>query len=189
MPSNALNVLNNLNLKGNWSLKVENTSLQNGSINTWGMKVCANNFCRLTVDNTHKSGPGSLYEAIQCAVSGDTIRFAADITNDTISVGIQSLNIDKKLFIESDITKNIHIMSESSAATIINTAPNVGEGLKIKGLHIHSSNAGIGAINNNGTLTLHDVILHQWPGSATSTITNQTGSKATMLGNCKIVSN
>lgn len=189
IPSNNLSVLNNLNLKGNWSLKVENLALQNGSVDTWGMKVCVNNFCRLTVDNTHKSGPGSLYDAVQCAVSGDTIRFASDITNDTIYLGTQSLNINKKLFIESDITKNIHIMSESSAATIINSAPNAGEGLKIKGLHIHSSNPTIGAINNNGTLTLHDVILHEYSGSSTSTITNQAGATATLIGNCKIVQN
>lgn len=186
-PSNPLSVFNNLTLNGIWKLKLERTTQSTGIINTWGLKACVNNYCRLTVGHNRKSGPGSLKAAIDCAAAGDTIRFASNITNDTIFLGDQSLLINKNLYIESDIAKNIHITSNSTTPTIINTAPNVVEGLKIKGIHIHSSNAGIGAINNNGTLTLEDVILHKWPGSSTATVNNQTGANTTLKGNCKII--
>lgn len=186
-PSNPLSSLNNLTLNGNWKLKLERTTQSSGIINIWGMKACVNNYCRLTVDHNRKSGPGSLKAAIDCAAAGDTIRFASNIINDTIFLGDQSLLINKNLYIESDITKNIHITSNSATPTIINTAPNVAEGLKIKGIHVHSSNAGIGAINNNGSLTLEDVILHKWPGSSSATLNNQSGANAILKGNCKLI--
>lgn len=176
-----------MTLNGNWKLKLERTTQSSGIINTWGMKACVNNYCRLTVDHNRKSGPGSLKAAIDCAAAGDTIRFASNIINDTIFLGDQSLLINKNLYIESDITKNIHITSNSATPTIINNAPNVAEGLKIKGIHVHSSNAGIGAINNNGSLTLEDVILHKWPGSSSATLSNQSGANAILKGNCKLI--
>lgn len=186
-PSNPLSILNNQSLKGTWALKVDRIITASGQINNWGIKACANNFCRLEVTHTRMDGPGSLKHAVGCASQEDTITFDESISNDTIFLGDQNLSIDKHLNIISELSKNIHIMSESNSPTIQNSAPNVGKGLTIKGLHIHSSNTGIGAIENNGNLTLEDVVLHKWEGSATSTIVNQSGANVILKGECKII--
>ena len=188
IPSNPLSVLDGYQMKGLWKLGIQNQGTSpDGILQSWQVKNCVSNFCRLTVDHTRSTGPGSLAEAINCSVDGDTIRFAATIQNDTFMVGNQTLTINKNIFIESDIVKNIHIMSTSASPTIVNTTPGNGNGLKIKGLHIHSSNAGIGAIQNSGKLTLDGVIMHKWPGSSTATIMNQTGGNTILSGNCKVI--
>jgi hypothetical protein len=187
IPSNPLNNLNTTALKGNWQLKVDRTDAGPGQVSSWGMKACANNFCRLTVDHTRKDGPGSLKEAINCASTGDTIRFNNLVNNDTIFLGNQSLIVNKSVYIEGDITNNIHIMSDSPTALFQNLTPVSTKGLKIKGLHIHSSNNNVGAIINSGRLTLEDVTLHKWSGTAQSTITNEAGGILELLGECKIV--
>lgn len=187
IPSNPLSSLNNANLKGNWQLKVERTDGGPGQVTSWGIKACANNYCRLTVDHTRKDGPGSLKEAINCASVGDTIKFNSLLNNDTIFLGNQSLMVNKSIFLESDIASNIHIMSESTGALIQNLTPDSTKGLKIKGLHLHSSNNNVGAILNSGRLILEDVVLHKWLGSSTSTITNQSGAILDLLGDCKII--
>lgn len=186
-PSNPLSILNNQSLKGTWALKVDRNITASGEISNWGIKACANNYCRLEVSHNRKDGPGSLKHAVACASQEDTITFDESINNDTIFLGDQNLFINKHLNIISELSKNIHIMSESNAATIQNSAPNVGKGLTIKGLHIHSSNTGIGAIENNGNLTLEDVVLHKWEGPATSTIVNQSGASVLLKGECKII--
>ena len=185
IPSNSINTYNGLQQRGAWNLRVQDLFDQDGgSLTSWGIKTCLTNFCRLIVNNPHPSGTGSLLAAINCSASGDTIRFASNMLNDTILLGNQNLVINKNLVIEADITKNIHIMSNSANATIVN---NAGNTLKIEGLYIHSANAGIGAINNFGTLTLDDVSTYKWPGASTSTIQNQTGASTNLIGNCKIL--
>ncbi|MBK9737634.1 MAG: proprotein convertase P-domain-containing protein [Saprospiraceae bacterium] len=184
----TLNTFNNVSLKGLWRMQVQDAAnLDGGSLQTWGLKTCVNNFCRLNVGNTFTKGAGSLFDAVNCAVAGDTIRFASNVMNDTIFLGADFLNINKNIFIEADITKNIHIMCTSTNATIVNTAPNVAEGLEIKGLHIHSSNNNIGAIKNQGKLTLQDVYLYKFPGASTATIDNSTGASTDLIGNCRII--
>lgn len=186
LPSNSIASFNGLQLKGTWRLRVEDLANQDGgSLSSWGVKTCLTNFCRLTVSNPHPSGTGSLFAAINCAAAGDTIRFAPYVMNDTILLGNQNLIVDKNLVIEANIANNIHVMSNSANATIV---VNPGINLKIEGLHIHSSNAGIGAINNFGVLTLDDVSTYKWPGTSTSTIQNQAGASTNLIGNCKIIS-
>ena len=146
-----------------------------------------NNFCKLTLDHTRPDGAGSLTEAINCALDGDTIRIASTIQNDTFFLGDQNLMINKSIFIECDIARNIHIMSNSSLPTIICTTSTSGNGLKIKGLHIHSSNAGIGAVQNDGKLILDDVVTHKWPVNSAATIMNNSGANTLLEGNCKVV--
>ena len=186
IPSNSVALYNGLQLKGTWRLRVEDLADQDGgSLTNWGVKTCLTNFCRLTVNNPHPSGTGSLFAAINCAAAGDTIRFAPSVMNDTILLGNQNLIVDKNLVIEANIANNIHVMSNSANATIV---VNPGITLKMEGLHIHSSNAGIGAINNFGVLTLDDVSTYKWPGTSTSTIQNQAGASTNLIGNCKIIS-
>lgn len=80
-------------------------------------------------------------------------------------------------------------MSTSTNPTVVCNAPATGHGFKLKGLHIHSSNSGVGAIQNTGKLTLEDVILHKWTGTSTATVLNDTGGNTTLIGNCKVVNN
>jgi len=188
IPSSPLSVLDGYQMKGVWSLGIQNAGTSSsGNLDAWELKNCVNNFCRLTVDHTRASGAGSLAEAINCALPGDTIRFAANIQNDTFFLGNQNLVINKSIFIECDINRNIHIMSTSTSPTIICTASTSGNGLKIKGVHIHSSNQSIGAIQNIGKLLLDDVIMHKWPGSSTATIFSGNGANTQVSGNCSVV--
>lgn len=187
-PSNSLNTFNNLSLPGQWRLQVEDLANQDGgSLNSWGIKTCVNDFCRLLVDNTYPKGAGSLYDAIQCAQPGDTIRFAASLDNDTIQLGNQNLFISNDIVIESDINRNIHVMSNSTSVLISVATLNTGLGLRIKGLHLHSTNANIGCIDNRGKLVLEDVILHTFNNTSTATIFNRTGAVTEIEGNCQIV--
>ena len=187
-PSNSLVTYNNQQIKGQWRLQIQDIYTNDGgSLESWKLKTCVNNFCRLNVDNTYAKGAGSLYAAISCSNEGDTIKFNSSIMNDTIDLGIENLVIDKPIIIYGDITKNIHIFSNSSSATIINNTAVGGKGLSIKGIHIHSSNPDIGAIENNSKLLLEDVILHKYPGSSVSTITNNIGSTVEIIGDCQVV--
>jgi hypothetical protein len=187
LPSNPFSVFNNQQMKGKWYININRSTSGSGTITAADIKICPTNFCKLTIDHNRSSGPGSLFDALSCAIDGDTIRFASSLDNSTINLGTQNLVINKRIYIECDISRNIHITSTSSNATIVSSTPNTGEGLKIKGLHIHSSNAGIGAINNSGLLTLEDVNMYKWPGTSTSTITNQPGAVANLSGNCKVI--
>jgi hypothetical protein len=188
IPSSLLSTLDGYQMKGSWKLGVQNQSASSdGILEAWEIKNCVNNFCRLTVDHTRASGAGSLVEAINCALTGDTIRFAANIQNDTFFLGNQNLVINKSIFIECDINRNIHITSNSASPTLVCTATTSGNGLKIKGLHIQSSNAGIGAVQNDGKLILDDVVTHKWQGSSIATIINNAGANTLLQGNCKVV--
>lgn len=183
----TLNTFNTQSLKRQWRLQIQDVfNGDGGALQTWKLKTCVSSFCRLTVDNTFEKGAGSLYAAINCASAGDTIRFASNIVNDSIYLENEFLTINKTIFIESSLTSNIHIFSNSTSPTIVASAPNTGFGLKIKGLHIHSSNStGIGALQNSGLLNLEDVYLYKSVGSST-TIQNNNGSINNITGDCRI---
>jgi len=183
----SLNTYNGQSHKGSWRLQVKDDfDLDGGSLQTWGLKTCANNFCRLTVDHDGFKGAGSLKAAIDCAVDGDTIRFASTFMNDTINLFTENIVTSKRIYIQGDITKNIHIFSASSNPTIVSSAPNTGFGLRIKGLHIHASHStGIGAIQNSGLLTLEDVYLYR--GISTTAIQHNTGGVNNISGDCRVL--
>ncbi len=188
IPSNSLNTFNNQQIKSQWRLQVQDLADQDGgNLNTWKLKTCVNNFCRLTVNNTYQTGAGSLYAAINCASIGDTIKFSSSLQNDTIDLGTNNILIDKSMVLEGDISKNLHIISGSNNPTIVNTAPTGGNGLIIKGVHIHAPGLNAEAIENNGKLILENVILHNYPGSANSAIINDEGSSVDIKGSCKII--
>ena len=186
-PSNSLVTFNSQQLSGQWRLQIyDRANNDGGSLQTWKLKTCVNNFCRLKVDNTYSEGAGSLYAAVNCADTGDTIRFNSSIMNDTIDLGNENLVINKHIVIESDLSKNIHIFSSGDGATIQNSAPSTGDGLVIKGVHIHASGLNTGAVENNGKLVLDDVIIHNYPGSSNPSIINNVGSTAEVKGKCEI---
>ena len=184
----TLNSFNTQSVKGNWRLTVQDVFMpDDGVLQKWSIKTCMTNFCRLTVDNDAPRGAGSLKAAIDCAVDGDTIRFASTFMNDTIMLFNENIITNKRIYIQGDISKNIHIFCSSTSPTIVAAAPNTGFGLKIKGLHIHSSNAtNIGAIQNSGLLNLEDVYLYKSPTS-TATIQQNTGGINNISGDCRVL--
>jgi subtilisin-like proprotein convertase family protein len=184
----TLNSFNTQSVRGNWRLTIRDTATQDeGVLQKWSVKTCMTNFCRLRVDSDAIKGAGSLFAAISCAAAGDTIRFASNFMNDTINLGNDFLNINKSIFIEGDISKNIHIFCSSTSPTIVAAAPNTGFGLKIKGLHIHSSNAtDIGAIQNSGLLNLEDVYVYP-NATAPVTVQHNTGATINIAGDCRVL--
>lgn len=184
-PSNLLSGVNGQSMKGNWRLRIDRSTIDGGQLNSWGMRACATNICRLTVDHLRNTGPGSLQQALSCSLSGDTIRIAASLQNDTFQLGALNLAVNKALTILADPSQNIHIFSTSGSATIVNTAPVASAGLTIKGLYIHASATAPGAISNSGRLTLEDCVLYSTTGS--STIVNQTGAVTDIRGNCQVL--
>lgn len=183
-PSNSLNTFNGLSLTGQWRLQVEDLANQDGgSLETWGMKTCVNNFCRLMVDNPFPRGAGSLYDAIQCALDGDTIRFQTNIDNDTIWLADQNLIIAKQIVIECQSQRNIHVMSASEGTLIDNSASSTG--LKIKGLHLHGTSNTNAVIVNRGILELEDVFLYRDNASASSSVLNRSGASIVVKGICE----
>jgi subtilisin-like proprotein convertase family protein len=189
-PSNpgTLNTYNGQSHKGQWRLQIQDLfNDDGGSLQSWKLKTCATNFCRLTVDNDAPKGAGSLKAAIDCAVDGDTIRFASTFMNDTISLFNENIVTSKRIYILGDITKNIHLMSSSTSPTIVSSTPNTGFGLRIKGLHIHSSQStGIGAIQNSGLLTLDNVFLYK-NNVSSSTILHDSGGINNISGDCRVL--
>ena len=175
-------------LKGQWRLQVQDLANDDGgSLQSWKLKTCMTSFCRLTVDNDAPKGAGSLKAAIDCAADGDTIRFAPTFMNDTIMLFNENIVTSKRIYIEGDITKNIHVVSNSTSPTIVSSAPNSGFGLRIKGLHIHSSaSTGTGAIQNSGLLTLDNVYLYK-SNISTATIQHGAGGINNISGDCRII--
>ncbi len=187
IPSNPLSGQNGQSLKGNWRLRIDRNTFDDGQLNGWGLKACANNICRLTVDHLRNSGPGSLVQAISCSLPGDTIRFAESLQNDTFLLGNVSLAINKALTILANPVKDLHIISTSASSTISCTAPVGSSGLVIKGMRIHGSASAPAAITNSGRLTLDDCVLYSTSGSAT--MLNQAGAVTDINGNCQVIDN
>lgn len=184
LPSSPLSILNNQQQKGLWTLTLNRNYEESGSLINWGVKTCAAQFCRLTVDHTRQSGPGSLKEAISCASVGDTIKFASSLANDTIDLKGQNLIINKHLIIESPTNQNIFLSTDSQSPTIVNNT--TGLGLILKGINILAPNANNGTlIINNGNLTLENVKLYKNTNS-TATIINQGLGVLNILGDSKI---
>lgn len=184
----SLSTFNTQNVKGNWRMTVQDLANgDEGVLQNWRIKSCMTGFCRLTVDNDAPKGAGSLKAAIDCAVDGDTIRFASTFVNDTIMLFNENIVTNKRIYIQGDITKNIHLMSTSTNPTFVSSAPNTGFGLRIKGLHIHSSEStGIGAIQNSGLLTLDNVYLYK-NNAAVTTIQHESGGINNISGDCRVI--
>ena len=163
-PSNSLNIFNGVPQKGQWRLQVQDlANLDGGSLQSWSLKTCLTDYCKLTVDNENATGVGSLAFAINCAASGDTIRFAPGFINKTIDLGNNFLEINKSMVIEANPTANIHVISTSANPTITNTQQS-----KIIGLYIHAPSVNAPAILNGRILELENVHLIKYPGGNTT---------------------
>ncbi|MFZ1677594.1 MAG: hypothetical protein WAT91_09985, partial [Saprospiraceae bacterium] len=120
-----------------------------------------NNFiektCSLLVSNTQDKGQGSLRNAIECAVAGDTIRFASSLAARTITITSARIEINKEITIYSTLSPRVTISSQipglfriTSDGVVKFVELNIVSGTNIAG------NLG-SAFENSGNLKLHNV--------------------------------
>ena len=185
-PSSAFTPFINTQMKGNWTMKIEDLFNQDGgSLNSWALHLCVDDFCRLKVDNTASSGAGSLLAAINCAVSGDTITFDEEIQNTNISFGNSFAKINKDLAILADPSKNIIVSSTSNAHATFEI--DVDKIAVIQGLKIKSSNINNGAIENQGISNLENITLFEYTGSTSHALKNFNKGNTIINGELNII--
>lgn len=182
-PVENLSVLYGMSANGIWTLEVADDANQDGGIlNNWSLEICTESFCELMVNSMTGSENGSLFAAIECATSGDTIRFDANLNGDIINLDAPII-IDKNLviinthqnFITINAANNMHAFQIENGGMVIM------QNLSLVG---HGSSEG-SAIINNGTLKLIDTHVTDSGGSANQTsILNL--NNLTLEGDCEV---
>jgi subtilisin-like proprotein convertase family protein len=183
-PNNTLSFFDGKQAEGAWTLRIQDIADQDGgSLTSWGLKVCGDLGCQLTVNQTTGTGTGSLSSAISCANPGDTIRIAAVLEGQTIDVGPVPLFVNKDLVFMAEST-GINITG--SGTRVFEIRPGVHAVLI--GLDIKAGTSPIaGAVLNPGTVTLKDVIMRRNTGVQGATlIENSPGAQLFVVGNCYI---
>lgn len=184
-PSNVLTPFNTLQMKGLWRMKIEDLFVDDGgSLASWGLKLCMTDFCRLNVENTAVTGPGSLLMAVNCAAPGDTITFSNSLTNVTIPLGTQYLAINKDLTIIANSANNIVVTSTASANSTIEIGSD--KQVSIKGLTIKAPSNGFSAISSQGRVTLEDCKLYKFPGGSANAVRNYGNGNMSVVGNVQM---
>ncbi len=103
------------------------------------------------------SGAGTLRNAIGCAMSGDTIKFAHILEGDSITIVSAELLIDKDVYLYVEDEMILNVIGDL-AGYIFRIGPD--HSATIDGLRImHPSNTP--AIKNEGNLTLKDIVIQQ----------------------------
>jgi photosystem II stability/assembly factor-like uncharacterized protein len=130
-----------------------------------------------TVVNTKDSGNGSLREAIDCAMSGDTIRLHSLLANKSIRISTSPLVINKNLVILGQQSQNITISSVIPQVPTVSSIFNisVGQNVIFKNFKIDGGYGPEGnAIINSGNLTLANMdITNGGNTNAISVVKNQ----------------
>lgn len=111
----------------------------------------------LIVYTTNDDGVGSLREAIVCAESGDTIRFAPNLRSDSILLASGQIDINKELYVIAKEDLKIVVQGElvNRVFDILN-----GQDVLLEGLSIISGVAQQGSgIRNNGNLTIKNLTI------------------------------
>jgi len=114
----------------------------------------------IVVTNNHDSGTGSLRQAINDSVSGDTILFDASLVGQTITLTSGTLSINNEnltisgpgannLTINGNLTSRVFNINSNTSATLSGLTITGGYTALFKG----------GGISNSGTLTLEDVVV------------------------------
>lgn len=170
---------------GEWTLKIQDvyTQADGGNLNSWGIKVCGDLLCQLTVTELSGSELGSLAAAITCASSGDTIWLAPMLSGDTIDIGAFPILLNKDIVIMAD---GVDISVSGSGSRIFEVE--AGSVVEINGVRIIAGTAVAGgAINNPGSLTLKDVTIDKNPATEGAVlIQNVSGGSLFIEGDCLI---
>jgi uncharacterized repeat protein (TIGR01451 family) len=107
----------------------------------------------LVVTNTNDSGPGSLRQAINDAVSGDTITFSPEVSG-TITLTSGELTVNRDLTITGPSSTNLAISGNRASRVLSITT---GVSVTLSGLSVadgYAYQADGGGIYNSGTLHL-----------------------------------
>jgi len=172
--------------------EVPNTNMQNDTIpiTIINGETDADNYfidveiCSRIVTNTNDAGPGSLRDALGCAINGDTILFSSSLAGLSITINSGRILIEKNIFIHSSCVPRIIITS--SIAGLFDIA--IGATVEFKQLNITSGYSGnLGAaFNNQGTLKLQDVNVLRNPllPPGENLIRNATNAQLIINGNC-----
>jgi subtilisin-like proprotein convertase family protein len=182
IPDNLLSGFDTNPMRGTWTLEVEDVFNQDGgSLESWGIQVCLDNYCDITVSNTLAETYGSLIAAIDCAEDGDTILLTDVIANQTINDLAQDVTIDKNITILADVNDNIKVTCSSSLPTF-SIAP--GKTVALIGFGINASGTSNATIQNEGNLILRDMtITHE---ADNNQVLNLSDGDITIEGNCNI---
>ncbi len=144
--------------------------------------------CNLLVNNTSNSGAGSLKAAIQCAYSGDTIKFATNLAGSNIVVSGATIPLSKSLFFRSNLSPRLKI--SSTIAGLFEILHNTS--VEFKDIDITSGTTVSGnlgaAFRNDGTLKLINVNVfkHASLPLGQYLIRNRPTSTLSLTGNCFI---
>ncbi|MEP6796119.1 MAG: hypothetical protein ABJB16_17455 [Saprospiraceae bacterium] len=147
--------------------------------------------CSLIVTNDNDSGTGSLRDAINCALSGDTITFHSSLAGTTILINTTKFILNKNLYLRSNITPRVKI--KSTVPGLFDIA--ASKSIEFKDLDIISgiatTNNDGAAFNNLGTLKLIGVKVYRNTALPTGQylIRNKPGSQSTLSGSCFIQNN
>lgn len=184
-PSNTLAWFNNNQLNGQWRLRVRDFVNQDGGfLDSWGLKICANNYCRINVDHIYKDGIGSLPAAVACAQSGDIITLTNSIHNDTICLEEVSILINKNLTIRAAQGSVVAVRSDSQ-----NPAFRIlpGFNVTLEGFEIIGSDSNEASLVNEGNLIMRDMKIGIKPGNASAITVRNDGGTITVQGNTVLV--
>ena len=183
LPDIPLSAFNTKQVKGEWTLSIyDDFDADGGALNSWGLEICLDAFCDLTVDeigftDTH----GTLLSALNCAIDGDTIYLESSIAGMTINAGTGSMIIDENIVIIADPSENIRVISNGNIPTFI---INSGKTVTFIGFDIENGNSTIGVIENNGALTLRD--LDVTTGQGFISVQNQNTASLIIDGDCRL---
>ena len=169
-PLNPLSGFDGLEAKGDWTLTVnDGFNADGGNLQSWGLEYCSLDLCDLTVNTATYAGFGSISEAIDCAIAGDTIWLENAIPGQEINIGANSLFINKDITIFADVPTTF-TSTNPMASVVVNT----GNTVSLVGFTIvNTNNLGV---QNNGTLTMEDMTV----------ITNGTTEQVQNTGNGNI---
>ncbi|MFZ1678536.1 MAG: SdrD B-like domain-containing protein [Saprospiraceae bacterium] len=113
--------------------------------------------CGQMVTNANDNGPGSLRYVLDCADPGDTILFAPSLQNQTIHLNTSRIEINRNIYIYSNLTPRVKIQSDISGAFLIDA----GFTAEFKNIDFISGLSGFSgaAFENHGHLILWDATI------------------------------
>lgn len=183
LPDNPLSIFDTKEIQGEWQLTVfDDFNQDGGSLNAWGVEICLDSYCDLTVDdNAFVDSYGTLLSALNCAVDGDTIYLENSISGMTIDAELQSIIIDQNIVIKAETNSNITISSNGNQPSFI---INTGKTVSFIGFSIESLTSTNGVIQNNGSLLLRDMNVQAGLGNAS--VQNLDSGNLTVEGTCNL---
>lgn len=140
--------------------------------------------CQLMVTNTNDSGTGSLRDAIECALPGETVTFANALANQTIMINSDVLYIDKAITIDASNVPTMLIAS--SIQGLFEVTFNGDVNLESVRLRAGLEGSPAGAIYNEGIVDLKNCEIICNPLDPTNLLIYNNGGEVTFVGSSTI---